>query len=589
MCGIAGFISKNRKFDKKKYVKNIIRDINHRGPDENGVFQENDICLLNTRLSIIDVSHGHQPFISDDESVIVVQNGEIYNFIEIKEELQSNGVTFKTNSDTEVILQAYIAYGTECFTKFNGMFAIAIHDKNKNKIILGRDRLGVKPLYIYRKNDDIHFSSEIKSFLNYDLFDNSIDKQSIHNYFKFNYIPLPNTIYKYVSHIKPAHFYEIDVESFTVKSTEYWSMKNEKEINIDEDELIERIDEILTDAIKIRLRSDVGIGAFLSGGLDSSLVVAMAKEKFGVNLENYTIGFNEKEYDESIYAKQVSDLFNLKNNVHILDSDIVDLWKKTTWHNDQPHGDVSFIPTFILSEFAAEDYKLVFTGDGGDEAFAGYTKYFSLFENDMEEYFNSISLIKDDTLFNDLYLNDFRKNIDYHKPHKIFFDTINEINKKDDINKILYFDTKQLLPGNNLVKPDKMAMAHSLETRSPLLDYRLFALMQSVSGKFKLTNNESKYILKKLALKYLPYDIVYREKQMFTVPIGEWFKTKLKDYIIEIIDSESLKSRGIFNTVFLNKMLHEHINGIKDYTRELRAIVNLELWFREFYDKGDNK
>jgi asparagine synthase (glutamine-hydrolysing) len=210
---------------------------------------------------------------------------------------------------------------------------------------------------------------------------------------KFNYIPVPNTIYKYVSHIEPAHYYEIDMDTLVIKKTKYWEIQNTKESEICEESLIYEIENILTDAIKIRLRSDVSVGAFLSGGLDSSLVVAMTKEKFGISLENYTIGFNEKEYDESMYAKQVAELFNLKNNVHILESDIVDLWKKTTWYNDQPHGDVSFIPTYILSEFAAKEYKLVFTGDGGDEAFAGYAKYFGLFDNNMETYFDSISLI----------------------------------------------------------------------------------------------------------------------------------------------------------------------------------------------------
>ena len=583
MCGIAGFISKDKNLDRKKYIENVVNSIKHRGPDEYGVFDENDVCLLNTRLSIIDVAHGHQPFISDDKNIIVAQNGEIYNFIEIQEELKQEGIRFDTHSDTEVILRAYEYYGTKCFEKFNGMFAISIHDKNKNKLILGRDRLGVKPLYVYQKDDELHFSSEIKSFLSFKYFDKTIDNQSIHNYMKFNYIPIPNTIYKYVKHIEPATYYEIDIDTLEMKRTKYWEIENiEENQNVTEDEIIDQIDEILTDAIKIRLRSDVGIGAFLSGGLDSSLVCAMTKKKFNISLNSYSIGFKEKRFDESIYAKQVAEYCDINNNIHILESNIIELWNTTTWHNDQPHGDISFIPTFILSEFAAKDYKLVFTGDGADEAFAGYTKYFSILDNDMDKYFDSISLIKDDDDFNKLYLDKFKNNVDYEIPSKIFNDIINEVNNKDDINKILHFDTRQLLPGNNLVKPDKMAMANSLETRSPLLDYRLFELIQTIPGKYKLQDGETKYILKKFALKYLPHDIVYRKKQMFTVPVGEWFKTNLKDYVVDIITSESLKNRGIFNITYLNKILDEHINEKKDYTRELRAIVNLELWFRKF-------
>jgi len=582
MCGIAGFINKNN-LNQDKYINNIVESIKHRGPDEFGVFNENGVCLLNARLSIIDVAHGHQPFVSEDKNIIVVQNGEIYNYIEVQNELKKLGVRFDTNSDTEVILRAYEEFGNECFEKFNGMFAIAIFDKIKNKLILGRDRLGVKPLYLYKKDEEIHFSSEIKSFLTYEKFDKEIDNQSIHNYLKFNYIPLPNTIYKFVKHIEPAYYYEIDCDTLQIEKTKYWEIKNSPEIeNISEEEVFEKIDEILTDAIKIRLRSDVGVGAFLSGGLDSSLVCAMTKEKFNVSLDTYSIGFKEKRFDESDWAKKVAQYCGLNNKVHILESDIIDLWNTTTWHNDQPHGDISFIPTYIVSQFASKDYKLVFTGDGGDEAFAGYTKYFSLFENTLDDYFDSISLIKEDKEFDNLYTKNFRENVNYDIPKEIFNEVIREVDTKDNINKILHFDTRQLLPGNNLVKPDKMGMANSLETRSPMLDYRLFEYMQSLKGSFKLKDDETKYILKKFALKYLPKEIVYRDKQMFTVPIGEWFKTHLKVYVENIIKSDSLSERNIFDIVYLNSILEKHILNKKDYTRELRAIVNLELWFREF-------
>lgn len=402
---------------------------------------------------------------------------------------------------------------------------------------------------------------------------------------KFNYIPIPNTIYKYVKHIEPACYCDIDIDTLEMNKIRYWKIENIQENqNITEDEIIEQIDDILTDAIKIRLRSDVGIGAFLSGGLDSSLVCAVTKKKFNISLDSYSIGFKEKRFDESIYAKQVAEHIDINSNVHILESDIIDLWNTTTWYNDQPHGDISFIPTYILSQFAAKDYKLVFTGDGADEAFAGYTKYFSVLKNGMNEYFDSISLIKNDKDFDSLYMESFKKKIDHTIPFQIFTNTINEVSNKDNINKILHFDTRQLLPGNNLVKPDKMAMANSLETRSPLLDYRFFELIQSIPGKYKLQDGETKYILKKYALQYLPYDIVYRKKQMFTVPVGEWFKTNLKEYISDIITSNSLKNRGIFNIKYLEEILYRHIREEKDYTRELRAIANLEIWFRKFND-----
>ena len=585
MCGVAGFIS-NREFDKKLYIKETVKSINHRGPDDYGHYNSEDVLILNTRLSIIDVENGNQPFTNKDESIIVVQNGEIYNYIEVREKLEKEGCLFDTNSDTEVILKAYESYKTKCFELFNGMFAIAIYDKEKGELILGRDRLGVKPLYLFENNDELYFSSEIKSFLHVDSFKKILNNQSIHNYLKYNYIPLPNTIFENVTHVLPGSYVQINVKTLNKKTTKYWDISNTQEMdNVSEEDVFDKIDEILEDAIKIRLRSDVGIGAFLSGGLDSSLVCAVTKEKFDIGLDSYTIGFKEKKYDESDWAKKVADFCNINNKIHILESDIIELWNKVTWHNDQPHGDISFIPTFILSEFASKDYKLVFTGDGGDEAFAGYTKYFESLSSNEKEYFDKISLIKNDKIFDSLYLHNFSETVNYGEPFKIFTDTINKVSNKDFTNKILYFDTVQLLPGNNLVKPDKMAMANSLETRSPLLDYRFFELTQSLKGNFKLREGETKYILKKYALKYLPKDIVYRDKQMFTVPVGEWFKTHLKDYVSDIINSNSLKSRNIFNTEYLNKILKIHVEGKKDYTRELRAIVNLEIWFRQFMDK----
>ena len=583
MCGIAGYVIR-KKINSNNYVQDIVKSIDHRGPDENGYHLHENVCFINTRLSIIDISNGKQPFFNDNKDIVVVQNGEIYNFVEVKSKLENEGQRFRTKSDTEVILKAYENYGVDCVKLFNGMFAIAILDKKLNKVILFRDRLGVKPLYIYRNHKEIHFSSEMKSFLSIDSFDKKLNYQSIHNYLKFNYIPVGDTIFEKVSHLLPGHYLEIDTNDLKENCVQYWNITNEKEKDLSEEEVFERIDEIMTDAIRIRLRSDVGIGSFLSGGLDSSLVCAMTKARFGVSLESFSIGFKEKRFDESYWAKRVADLTGIENNIKFLEDDIINLWSQTTWFNDQPHGDISFIPTFILSEFATQKYKLVLTGDGGDEAFAGYTKYFNAFGKTEKEYFDMISLIKEDEEFDSLYTEDFIKKVDYSIPFKIFKNTLNEVEEKDFINKILYFDTKQLLPGNNLVKPDKMAMANSLETRSPMLDYRLFEFSQSIKGSLKLSKNETKYILKKFALRFLPEDVVYRKKQMFTVPVGEWFKTHLKSYIVDILNSDSLKDRNIFNSDHLDFMLKEHISGRKDYTRELRAIANLELWFREFID-----
>ncbi len=583
MCGIAGYLSID-SYKDDFFIENSVKSLSHRGPDEYGFFNDEKTCLLNTRLSIIDLEGGTQPFYSKDKSIVVVQNGEIYNYLEIKKRLLEEGINFKTDSDTEVILKAYEKYGESCFQLFNGMFAIAILDKNIDQIILCRDRLGVKPLYIYTEKSRIFFSSEIKTFLSIPSFNKNIDYQSIHNYFKFNYIPIPNTIFSSVKHLDPGTYIKFSTKDLSSKVQKYWDISNDKEEKNDEKVILEKIDDVLNDAIRIRLRSDVEIGAFLSGGLDSSLVCSITKQNFNVSLNSFTIGFPEKRFDESGWAKKVAEINKIPNNISHLDADIVSLWSKTTWFNDQPHGDISFIPTFYLSKFASEEYKVVFTGDGGDEACGGYTKYYSVFDNDLKDYFDDISLIKDDEEFNHLYSEDFIKKIDLNEPYEIFHDAVNNVSNKDKINKILYFDMKHLLPGNNLVKPDKMAMANSLETRSPMLDFRFFELMQSFPGEEKLKLDQTKYILKKYAEKYLPYEVIHRDKQMFTVPVGEWFKDKLKEFLKEIIYSDSLKKRNIFKEDYLEKIVSEHISGLKDRTRELRAIVNLEIWFRQFID-----
>lgn len=465
------------------------------------------------------------------------------------------------------------------------MFAIAILDKNLNKLFLIRDRLGVKPLYYYKKDKTILFSSEIKTFLKYNDFDKSIDFQSIHNYLSFNYVPIPETVYKYVKHVRPGSFLQIDYTSNEISEIRYWDIENFDSSITNENEIIENIDYLLTDSTKLRVRSDVEVGAFLSGGLDSSLVCQKMNDIGHKNFKTFTIGFVEKIYDETNYAKYINNKLSLKENIFTLDYNIAENWSKVMWFNDQPHGDLSFIPTYLLAEKTSKHVKVVLTGDGGDEVFAGYTKYRGLEKKSVisKEYFDAISLFKESDFLN-LYNDSFIQDIDLKKPKNIFDSEVLRHNIKDDVNAGLYFDVKQLLPGNNLVKPDKMAMANGLETRSPFLDYRFYEYMFRVPGNLKLINNETKYILKKYSLKYFNHDHVYRDKQMFTVPVGDWFKNSLKDLPKEILLSPSFKNRGIFNSDYVLMMITEHQAGRKNFTREIRALISLEFWFKNFID-----
>lgn len=581
MCGIAGYIT-----EENIDPKIIAETIHHRGPDEFGFSKINNTTIINTRLSIIDVAHGHQPFISEDENIHVVQNGEIYNFIEVKEELDALGVVFKTSSDTEVIMRAYIQWGNRFIDKLNGMFAIAIIDKQKNELTLYRDRLGVKPLFYHCTDNGFYFSSEIKTFKKFQTLNLELNKKGLYKFLVYNYIPVPETIFTDVFHLLPGHMLTVSLGDLTTKQTKYWDLENIKEVDIEENELIDKIDPLLVDATRIRLRSDVPIATFLSGGLDSSMVCAIISKLTNKSFDAYSIGFDDKRFDESPYAKQVSKLFSLNNILTIMKDDDVELWDKVTFFNDQPHGDISFIPTYVVSQKAAEKYKVVLTGDGGDEAFGGYEKYRNALKFNVEdrEYFETISLFKEDSeLFNRLLTDEYHTLINTKVGFNDYLERVAKHSEYDNINKAIAFDVKNLLPGNNLVKPDRMGMANSLEARSPMLDYRLYELMFNTPGRYKISSEgETKNTLKKLSLRYLPEDVVYRKKQMFTVPIGEWFKDRKKDELLDLVNSPRLKKLGMFNLEVLNEMISNHISSKENYTRELRAIMNIDIWLKVF-------
>lgn len=590
MCGIVGLLLQKKSFDPFAYQDKLSSSLSHRGPDHVGIHNFENGFIVNTRLSIIDLSHGNQPFYSSDRSIAVIQNGEIYNYIEVKKILNDAGVEFETDSDTEVILRAYEHYGHGFVSLLNGMFAIAIIDHRLNELILVRDRLGVKPLYYYQNEGVFSFSSEIKSFLSLPNFSNELNHSAIYHFFNFNYVPLPDTIFSHVRHIKPGSILRISLRGEVLGERVYWDISNTPERLITEEDVIDPLKDILEDAVKIRLRSDVPIGAFLSGGLDSSLVCSVMKNRFNYSPETFTIGFNEVEFDESIYAKQLAEFLHLQNHLKIMSSDDVNKWGKLIWFNDQPHGDISFIPTYLVADEAAKKYKVVFSGDGGDEAFGGYLKYLSLLDSQKVDanYFSNICLFNEfSSDLRSLLTDAFKSKISGISSFDFFNEEVIKFDKKDVINQGILFDVKHLLPGNNLVKPDRMGMANSLEIRSPLLDYRIFELMFNLPGNLKISKSlGTKHLLKKLALNYLPENLVYRKKQMFTVPVGEWFRTSLASYLKQNILSKSFLSLDIFSEKELLRMVDEHCSGKRNYTRELRAILSLKLWFDKFIFEG---
>ena len=594
MCGIYGFIEKNEAKLTLDHVIKMGEVINYRGPDDGDYYFKNGVAIGNKRLSIIDVEGGKQPFYSDDMKVIVVQNGEIFNHIELSKELKGTRYECRTNSDTEVILRLYEKFGISFLNKLNGMFAIAIYDLRQKKLFLARDHVGEKPLYFYNDSNKLIFGSEIKSILACDI-DREVNFQAIDGYFSFNYVPPPLTSFKNIKHVMPGTFLEISTEE--IKEKKWWSLDNIKELNKSEDFWIEAFNSVFENAVDIRLRSDVDFGAFLSGGIDSSSVVGIMSKKLNNPVKAFSIGFKDKRFDESKFSKIAAQKFQADLSLEIVESNLLNLWPKSIYHCDQPHGDVSFMPTLRLSNMASKKVKMVLTGDGGDELFAGYEKYKDFFElNEVKnlsdydfakKYMTNISLFTQEQR-EKLYNSNLRNHVDLDFSQNYLLKMIEDSQQFDRINQALFIDLSLLLPGNNLVKPDRMGMAASIENRSPFLDHNLIELAFNIPGKLKLKNNETKYILKKSIEGLIGPELTYRKKQMFTVPISDWLKTDLKDTVHDLLYSSKSISRDLFNFKYVKKLYDDHCNNIRNNTREIRALMALEIWFRQFIDDEPN-
>ncbi|MDC2891355.1 asparagine synthase (glutamine-hydrolyzing) [Psychrosphaera algicola] len=568
--------------------------IQYRGPDGQGIYNntEEGVGLGNQRLAILDIENGDQPFFSDDGSIVVVQNGEIFNHVELASELEDLGFPCKTHCDTEVILRLYECNGIEAISKLNGMFAIAIWDDKLKTMFIVRDRVGEKPLYFGVDNNTTYFGSEIKSILT--KMNAELDCDSLVSFLSFNYVPMPDTMFKNVKQLKPGHL--LKVTQSGVEEVKWWDLSEIKEIeDKSEADWISEFNQILDDAVRIRLRADVPFGAFLSGGVDSSSVVGFMAKHLVQPVNTYCIGFDDPLYDESPFAQEAANRFKTKHKTEIVEANLLKHWPMATYHCDQPHGDVSFLPTYRVAKLASEDVKMVLTGDGADELFAGYDKYKSFFsdrtvfecddESFEEAYAENISLFSQKSLGN-LLSESVKDSLTSSNSYLLKVrNVLREVPHMDRINKALYLDTQLLLSGNNLVKPDRMGMAVSIENRAPFLDYRMIELAFSMPGSLKLKENETKYIYKKAVSDLIGENLAYRKKQMFTVPVGDWFKSTLRHECEELLLSKRAIERGLFNYDVVDSILANHCNGSENNTREIRALMAVEHWCRAFLDK----
>ncbi len=588
MCGIFGYFDANNHPLDDTILRKMGQVIEYRGPDECGVFHDKKsaIALGNQRLSIMDVDHGKQPFISENKHIVVVQNGEIFNYVELAKELAKDGFECKTDCDTEVILRLYERDGIDAVEKLNGMFAIAIYDKNIDALYLIRDRVGEKPLYFSNENGRIVFGSEIKSILQ-SCNNKEVNLNAINQFLAFNYVPPPITMFKGINHVMPGTY--IKVSDGTVEEVCWWDLSNIEVKNKSESEWIDDFNQVLDDAVRIRLRADVPFGAFLSGGVDSSSVVGLMEKHLDHPVNTFCIGFDNPKYDESLFAQEAANLFKTQHTMKKVDPNLIALWPMATYHCDQPHGDVSFLPTYKVAELASKKVKMVLTGDGADELFAGYDKYKTFFTEEVaklsdgefrQRYLDNISLFDKEAriqLFSDKVKSQLEELDVAHVVRPLF----EKSKKMDRINQALYIDTMLLLSGNNLVKPDRMGMAVSIENRAPFLDYRMLSLAFSMPGILKLKNGVTKYLYKKAVTPLIGKNLAYRKKQMFTVPVGEWFKNELAELCQDLLLSKQSQSRELFDYEYIEKILIEHQKGMANNTRQIRALMALEIWFRE--------
>ena len=626
MCGITGFISKdkNAPVDQRTAVLDrMCASITYRGPDEQGLLVRERAALGMRRLSIIDIKTGQQPIFSDDGNLAIVYNGEIYNFRELRSEMESLGHKFKTNSDTEVIVNAYEEFGTNCLKKLRGMFAFAIWNFREETLFIARDRVGKKPLfYSVTENGSFVFGSELKTLLVHGEIKRDIDLAALDAYLTFGYVPEENCILKNVKKLLPGHF--LIFKDGQIKTEKYWDFNYAEPQNIKtEGEYVEILREKIREAVKIRLISEVPLGAFLSGGVDSSTIVAMMSQCSDTPVKTFSIGFKEDSFDELKYARIAAKQFGTDHHEFIVTPDLFDLVDELVWHFDEPFSDPSSLPTYMLSKMAREHVTVVLSGDGGDELFAGYSRYVinekrSGFANLPEviregllrpiseklphsargkNYLYNISLDSTDRYIdsvscfngprkNYLYSAEFSEelNTDFGKSEHSFRSFANSVSTGSEIDKLLYLDSKTYLPGDILTKVDRMTMANSLEARVPLLDHELIEFVVGIPSHLKMNGLQTKHILKKAMEGIVPNEILYREKQGFGVPIGEWINIQLRDRIICDLSDKRALERGFFNAGYIQTLLKEHSDGRRDHSHSLWVLWMFELWQRKYID-----
>lgn len=631
MCGICGVIDYNSNSTvKDEVLLRMSKELTHRGPDDGRVYLDRKstphVGLGHRRLKIIDLSSmGAQPMSNEDGSVWLILNGEIYNYPELRSGLEEKGHTFKSHSDTEVVVHLYEEYGKDCVAFLRGMFAFAIWDQNNRQVFLARDRIGKKPLVYYSKNGVFCFASEFSSLLASGLVKKTINPEAMHYYLTFGYIPAPLTIYRDVWKLPPAHILTMKDNQLSIE--QYWELDYSKKIKISEEDASGELLRLLRESTKIRLYSDVPIGAFLSGGIDSSAIVALMSQVSTSKVKTFSIGFKEQDYSELKFAKIIAEKFGTEHHEFVVEPKALDILPLLVERYGEPYADSSCIPTYYVASQTRNFVTVALNGDGGDESFAGYERYQGMllaesynklpsavknamnsiskhlpFSNNpknrlrnikrfmeaaplstQERYLRWVGIFNRD-LLNSLYTDEFKKLVINYDPLDYLRPYLNASLKLSLIDKLLSADVHTYLPNDLLVKADIACMANSLEGRSPFLDHKFMEYAASLPSGYKMKYLIKKYLLKKSIRDLVPKENVYRRKMGFGMPIGKWFRNDLKSYLIDNILSDSAVNRAYFKKDILNKLVLDHCSGKNDHSFQLWALLMLELWHQRFID-----
>jgi len=589
VCGIAGKLTWSGPPDRQ-LLERMCDAVEHRGPDSRGVFLDNCIGLGVQRLAVIDLETGDQPIFNEDRSVVVVLNGEIYNYLELREGLARRGHRFSTRSDTEVIAHLYEDHGDDCVEHLRGMFAFALWDRRRRRLLLARDRVGKKPLFYCHIGEHLWFASEPRAILRDEAVPREINAGAIDSFLHYQYVPSPESAFAALRKLQPAHV--LTCERGRLATRRYWKLSYESRLaGTGEHELCELVRERLLEATKLRLRSDVPLGAFLSGGIDSSAVVAAAARLSGAQLKTFSIGFDVEHFDESRHARAVAELYGTDHFEQSVDPSAMRVLPRLVWHYGEPFADQSAVPTFHLAELARGQVTVALNGDGGDESFAGYRRYLKMMSarrgvrrvRPVARYARLFACFRDQERA-DLYHRDFLARVGEQASLRVVERPYLASDATTLIERLLDVDVHTYLPDDLLVKMDIATMAHSLEARSPLLDHVFMETIAALPADAKLGGGEPKRLFRAALRDWLPPYTLDRPKMGFGVPLDEWFRGGLRDLPAEVLLDRRSTERGMFRRERVEELIRDHLRGAADHGKKLWTLLQFEVWLRTYID-----